>query len=607
MRAFRSRSIRQQTFVLFLIGAVLPVILIGAASIATIQDGLAQQAADGDRALAEAGADIVADLMGDFVVGVELTGSDPTLRSAVINNTSADAIRWALTYVAQNQSAFDAMALTDGDGTLIARWPPTAEWIDAADLSVETFVQVSATLIAGLYEPGPGLRLIPTSTVIRDDREVLRAVLIGFGNASEFGALLERIAVGNKDVFLHDGSGSLIASRSSEGRDSTARDAARVEAFEAGSRSEAFRAGSLRTGGENGQIAAYAPVPVATARWVLVTTQPLAAVFAQAASVFYVSLAIVASTGVVAAGLARTLARRTVEPVVALTGATRDLGRAMDLPPALLDRADEFGNLARSFQEMAEQVRAESAAKEELIGRLQELDRLKMSIIDTVSHELRTPITIIRGTAELMQTAPGGAEPRASRSSARIVQAADQLAYIVDELLEMSQIQAGVAAVNRTEVDVNEVVREAAALEASAAERQGVAIGLALEESVGNALADRPKLRILMRNLLSNAVKFSKRGGRVDVTCGRAGADVVVRVRDEGIGIPPETLESIFDPFFQADGSATRARGGAGIGLAVARNIASMHGGSLTAQSEPGKGSTFTLALPASGPPPPPP
>lgn len=608
MKPLRSRSIRRQTFALFLIGAVAPVILIGAASIVTIQDGLAQQAADDDRAIVETAAGLVREKMGDFVVGVELLGAHPTLRGAVLGEADAGTLAAALAEVAQNQTVFTAIAVADGSNHLIATWPPSAEWIHSADMTMQSFLVAeslnrSSTKIFGLYEPEGGPPVIPTSTVIRDNTEGLRALVVGFAHVDVFKPLVAPIAVGSKDVFLLDGSGSRILEVADPARDTPSREQAAWAAFHAGEPDTVFAAGSMRSGTENPQVAAYGPMAVGNTHWVLVTTQPLSAVYAQTASVFYISLGTIAVTGLVAAVLARTLARRTVEPVVELTGATRDLGRAKDLPAALLDRPDELGNLARSFQEMAEQVRAESEAKEELIGRLKELDRLKTSIIDTVSHELRTPITIIRGTAELMGAGPEPHDSRVVSSSERIVQSADQLAYMVDELLEMSQIQAGVAAVSRTPTDINEVVREAVRLEDGAAKRQDVSIALAFDTALGMLPADRPKMRILVRNLVSNAVKFSNRGGEVTVATGRDESRFFVRVRDEGIGISKEALESIFDPFFQVDGSTTRAYGGAGVGLAIARNLASMHGGELTVESKPGAGSTFTAWIPAAGPP----
>ncbi len=606
MKPLRQRSIRRQTFVLFLIGAVAPVILIGAVSIVTVQAGLAQQAADDDRAITETGASLVADKMDDFVSGVELLASNPSLRSAAIEaatNGSAAALQSALDLVAQEQSVFSAITITNGTQSLVAGWPASATWMEEADLGMQTFLQAygteTATFISGLFEPQPGVRLVPTTTVLRDDREALVGVLVGFAPSSVFDPLILPLAQGEKDVLLFDGSKEVIAGIADESRDSAARGTAVNQARDAGEQS--IRSGSIRTGGENSQVAAYAPVQVASAKWVLVTVQPLSAVYSQTASVFYISLATVALTGVVAAVLARSLARRTVEPVVELTGATRDLRIAEALPAALLERPDELGNLARSFQQMAEQVRAESEAKEELIGRLKEVDHLKTTIIDTVSHELRTPITIIRGTAELMESSDSGADGRTARSSGRIVQAADQLAYLVDELLEMSQIQAGVAALSRTPVDINQVVQEAVRLEESAARRQGVTLALELDDELAPVTADRPKMRIMVRNLVSNAVKFSRRDGKVTVTTGRKDGGVFVRVRDEGIGISKGAMEHIFDPFFQADGSSTRVHGGAGIGLAVARNLATMHGGSITAESEAGKGSTFTVTVPTGG------
>ncbi len=130
---------------------------------------------------------------------------------------------------------------------------------------------------------------------------------------------------------------------------------------------------------------------------------------------------------------------------------------------------------------------------------------------------------------------------------------------------------------------------------------KGLAFSVSTCDPAPVARADREKVRQVLLNLLSNAVKFTDSGGRVEVSCAVEGRRVVIRVRDTGIGIPAHELERVFEPFVQVNASLTRTQEGAGLGLAISRDLARGMGGDLTAESREGVGSTFTLTLPAGG------
>ncbi|GJG86787.1 histidine kinase [Gemmatimonadetes bacterium T265] len=235
--------------------------------------------------------------------------------------------------------------------------------------------------------------------------------------------------------------------------------------------------------------------------------------------------------------------------------------------------------------------------------------RARSDFLSTMSHELRTPLNAIGGYAELLALGITGPVTDAQRQQLERIQASQRhLLGLVNEVLDLSKIDAGAVSVERAPVAVAGTTDAALAL----VRPQAAAKDLALTEACDapadvHYLGDEPRVRQVLVNLLANAVKFTPAGGRVALTCavGEAAAAggpyLALRVADTGVGIAPDQRERIFEPFTQAGAGTnpyTRAVGGTGLGLTISRRLARLMGGDLTVESTPGAGSTFTLWLP---------
>ena len=233
----------------------------------------------------------------------------------------------------------------------------------------------------------------------------------------------------------------------------------------------------------------------------------------------------------------------------------------------------------------------------------------KSDFLAVMSHEIRTPINAILGYAELLELGLSGPVTEAQHAQLGRVRASGRhLLGLVNEVLDLAKIEAGQLAVARQPALVVGAVEGALALvRPTAAARDVVLVGADAGELA--YAGDPQRVRQIVANLLSNAVKFTDPGGRVSVRAdatpdgppGTPAAHAWARivVEDTGIGIAPEQLEAIFEPFVQAERGHTRTRGGTGLGLAISRRLARLMGGDLTVESEPGRGSSFTLWLPA--------
>jgi signal transduction histidine kinase len=235
--------------------------------------------------------------------------------------------------------------------------------------------------------------------------------------------------------------------------------------------------------------------------------------------------------------------------------------------------------------------------QEEALTRLDELNRTRTGFLATMRHELRTPLNSIIGFTELLQNElTGGLNPKQARYVANVREAGAQLLQLIEDILEFVAVQGSDDMVRET-FDAGLLVTELSGTMAPRAKLRGLALDSETPETVVPIVGDRLRLNRALRHLLENAIKFTDAGGSVRITA-RVEDALVIQVVDSGIGIPLEDQERIFEPFVQGDSSKTRRYAGTGLGLAIARRIIELHGGSLTLQSAPGAGSTFTLRLP---------
>ena len=228
-----------------------------------------------------------------------------------------------------------------------------------------------------------------------------------------------------------------------------------------------------------------------------------------------------------------------------------------------------------------------------------EANRLKDEFLAIVSHELRTPLNAMRGWLSLLKSAKLSEEQQqhAREVIERNIVAQTQL---VEDLLDISRIVSGRMRLQVHPVDVQEVVGAAIESVALAAEAKGIHIEKKFEDPGVQVAGDPDRIQQIVWNLLSNAIKFTPRGGSVVVSVRRANSHVELEVADTGQGIAPEFLPHVFERFRQGDSTTTRPIGGLGLGLAIVRNLAELHGGTVQAMSDgEGLGASFTLSLPA--------
>ena len=269
---------------------------------------------------------------------------------------------------------------------------------------------------------------------------------------------------------------------------------------------------------------------------------------------------------------------------------------------------DQLREQAHALEQQAVELEAQSdalhhinSALEEARATAQAANKAKSEFLATMSHELRTPLNAIAGHVQLLSMGiHGPITPEQNESLGRVDRSQRHLLGLINDILNLSRIEAG-----RVEYVLSDVlISDALADLAPMIEPQFLAKSLEYDVSSADRLvvrADREKLNQILLNLLSNATKFTAAGGRVQVT---AEADTVhgnvcVHVTDNGLGIPPNKTESIFEPFMQVDASHSRIGEGTGLGLAISRDLARGMGGDIRATSELGVGSTFTLTLPS--------
>jgi signal transduction histidine kinase len=237
-----------------------------------------------------------------------------------------------------------------------------------------------------------------------------------------------------------------------------------------------------------------------------------------------------------------------------------------------------------------------------LLKQTHDRERLHAELVANCSHEFRTPLNIIIGWAQVLVDGELGDIPDDAVQSIRgIERAARSLHDIVIDFLQYAKLDAGMHDVAHEPIEVAELAREMQRLASLLLEGRDVEFVTDVSAAPAHFLTDGVKLRTIVRNLITNAVKFTSEGA-IELRVRRALDAVRIEVRDTGCGIREQDRELIFEPFRQLDGSHTRLRGGIGLGLALSRRLARSLGGDLEVDSEPGRGSTFALVLPAAMP-----
>ena len=268
---------------------------------------------------------------------------------------------------------------------------------------------------------------------------------------------------------------------------------------------------------------------------------------------------------------------------------------------ALRDEGGRLVGFAKVTRDLTERRAAEQRAIEDarLVAQAEAANRAKNEFLTMMSHELRTPLNAIAGYADLLALGIGGTLSEDQREFVdRIRRSQQHLLTIISDLLDFGRIEAGEVAYEIEAVPLSAVVDDVEPMIQPQAAGRGLTLDRrdCLTDAI--ALADRGRVKQILLNLLSNAVKFTGSGGHITISCQATGDRVILSVRDTGIGIAADELESIFEPFVQLGRSLTTGHEGTGLGLAIGRDLARAMAGDLRAESTVGVGSVFTLTLP---------
>jgi signal transduction histidine kinase len=262
--------------------------------------------------------------------------------------------------------------------------------------------------------------------------------------------------------------------------------------------------------------------------------------------------------------------------------------------------------LERKVTERTRELREALARIEDANKKLRDVNqrlfganRAKSEFLANVSHELRTPLNGILGFSDLLVDANFGELSRQQREFVNDIRdSGEHLLELINDILDLSKIEVGKMKTRRQVIDLPETLRDVTSMLRSLAAKGEIELSAYIADDVGAGNLDRGMFRQILVNLISNAVKFTPEGGRVTVRGSRDGSSLRLSVSDTGIGIAEADQKRIFQEFYQVDGSYSRKYQGTGLGLALVHSMVELHGGSVTVESEPGEGSTFTCLFP---------
>lgn len=277
------------------------------------------------------------------------------------------------------------------------------------------------------------------------------------------------------------------------------------------------------------------------------------------------------------------LSRRILNPIEALTAAAHQMEKGNLDQRVKVDSQDEIGELAHAFNAMADG--------------LKQADTQRRNLVSDVAHELRTPLANVRGYLEAMRD--GVVQPD-TKTIDSIYEEAMLLNRLIDDLQELALAESGQLRLMRAPASPAQIVSTVVAATAPQANERGLTLRTEVDPNLPALNVDAHRLGQALRNLIVNAIAYTPAGGEVVVSAAATDESVTLSVRDTGEGIAPEHLPHLFERFYRADSSRSRATGGSGLGLAIVKQWVEAHGGTIEVKSELGKGSTFTITLPNS-------
>ncbi|MFL5901348.1 MAG: sensor histidine kinase [Solirubrobacterales bacterium] len=252
----------------------------------------------------------------------------------------------------------------------------------------------------------------------------------------------------------------------------------------------------------------------------------------------------------------------------------------------------ETAALGGAFNEMAEELQRRA-------GERDQLETMKDEFVLTASHELRSPLTSVQGFAELLMLERDRLSPKQADTVEIILDNTRHLVRLLNDLLDLARSDAGRLTIKPTPTDTGPLVEDAARTMRSQTEAKGQSLHLRADPNLPRINVDRDRIRQVLMNLLTNAHEYCPEGATINVTAERRDAEVEMIVSDDGPGMAADQLEHIFERFTRGDAGLTQHVGGTGLGLAISKSLVQLHGGTIAAESTPGRGSTFHVRIPA--------
>lgn len=288
------------------------------------------------------------------------------------------------------------------------------------------------------------------------------------------------------------------------------------------------------------------------------------------------------------------LAKAMVTPIQNLTRAAERVA-AGDFSPKLTSNSqDEIGVLTRTFNGMAQQLK-------QTLDDLKKSEAMRREFVANVSHELRTPITSIRSYAETLQDSKNMPKATEQEFLSVIVNESDRMTKIVQDLLMLSRFDAGSIEFTFARFSFEKSLHDVYNAMLLEAQRHRHNFSIELKTPIPDVVGDKARLEQVLINMVSNAIKYTRDGGNIAMIAGRKDELIWVSVRDNGIGIPKEDVDKVFDRFYRVDKARSRESGGTGLGLSIAKEIVTRHNGTIELTSRQGKGTVITMTLPVEG------
>jgi two-component system phosphate regulon sensor histidine kinase PhoR len=251
----------------------------------------------------------------------------------------------------------------------------------------------------------------------------------------------------------------------------------------------------------------------------------------------------------------------------------------------------ELGELAESLNTMADEL-------QQKMENLKQLDRVRTDFVANVSHELKTPLTLIKGYIETLQNKAFNDREKSDKFISIIKEHSDRLGYMIDDLLSLSELEQSKDCVNKTKLDLKEVIDEISLGFGQALAEKQQSLTVSTQGDDFSIQADRNKIEQVFVNLIDNSIKYTKKSGRIEILLCEQGQTVCVTVRDNGIGIPREHRDRVFERFYRVDKARSRELGGTGLGLSIVKHIVLAHNGKIAIESEPNKGTKVSVTFP---------